>query len=178
MTTAQVYSNNNQFQHCVQGLQVALHAASWLRACSLAGVPLSFLGRVQRRQTRSRRRVLQPDTGSNYVADGIRLPGPVGSCCLLGPGLQGLTVDSLAGNPVKLFKSWDHNIQNHLACMRNGANVHKLVANVNIFSEHNKSIKTSKIKKGGKNNQDGFENVPWCRIVVDWSFPVSGWPKT
>ena len=90
MTTAQVYSNNNQFQHCVQGLhEVALHAASWLRARGLEGVPVSFLGEVQYRQTRSHGRVLQSDTRPNYIADGIRLPGPVGSRCLLGSDLQG-----------------------------------------------------------------------------------------
>ena len=45
MTTAQIYSNNNnQFQRCVQGLhEVALNVASWLRACGLEGVPVSFL---------------------------------------------------------------------------------------------------------------------------------------
>ena len=45
MTTAQIYSNNNnQFQRCVQGLhEVARHVASWLQACGLEGVPVSFL---------------------------------------------------------------------------------------------------------------------------------------
>ena len=86
MTTAQIYSNNNQFQRCVQGLhEVARHVASWLQACGLVGVPMSFLG-----GTRSRRRVLQPGARPNYNADGILLPGPVGSRCLLGPGLQGV----------------------------------------------------------------------------------------
>ena len=88
MTTAQVYSNKNQFQRWLLGLhEVARHAASWLRACGLEGVPVSFLGEVLYRRTRSRGRVLQSDTRPNYVADGIRLPGPVGSRCLLGPGL-------------------------------------------------------------------------------------------
>ena len=46
MTNAQIYSNNNiQFQRCVQGLhEVARHVASWLRACGLEEVPVSFLG--------------------------------------------------------------------------------------------------------------------------------------
>ena len=59
-----------------------------------------------------------------------------------------------------------------LVYQRNGANVHILVANVNIFSEHNKSTKNE--QEGGENNQDGFGNVPWCRIRVDASFPISG----
>ena len=91
MTTAQIYSNNNQFQRCVQGLhEVARHVASWLRACGLAGVPVSFLVGVLCRRTCSRRRVLQPSRRLSYGADGIWLPGPVGCRCLLGPGLQGV----------------------------------------------------------------------------------------
>ena len=91
MTAAQVYSNNNQFQRCEQGLhEVAGHAASWLRACGLEGVPVFFLGPVLYRRTRSRGRILPSDVRPNYIADGIPLPGPVGSRCLLGPGLQGV----------------------------------------------------------------------------------------
>ena len=106
MTTAQIYSNNNQIQRCVQVLhEVARHAASWLRACGLAGVPVSFLVGVLCRRTCSRRRILQPSLRLSYSADGNRLPGPVGCRCLLGLVCRGLTVDSLAGNPVRLFKS-------------------------------------------------------------------------
>ena len=95
MTTAQVYSNNNQFQRCVQSLhEVAPHAAPWLQACGLEGVPVSFLGLVLYRQTRSRGLILQSDARPNYIADGIRPPGPVGSRCLLGPGLDGVKIRS------------------------------------------------------------------------------------
>ena len=58
MTTAQVYSNNKQFQPCVQGLhEVARHAASWLQACGLEGVPVSFLVEVLYLLSRSRGRI-------------------------------------------------------------------------------------------------------------------------
>ena len=91
MTTGQVYSNNNQFQRCVRGLhEVVRHAASWLRPYGLEGVPVSFLGLVLYRRTRACGRILQTDARTNYIADGIRLSGPVGSRCLLGPGLQGV----------------------------------------------------------------------------------------
>ena len=39
-----------------------------------------------------------------------------------------------------------------------------MVANVNIFSKHNKSAKNEWGR--GENNQDGFGHVPWCRIQV------------
>ena len=91
MTTAQVYSNNNQFQRCVQGLhEGARHAASWLRACGLEGVPVSFLVEVLYLRPRSSARKLQPYPRPNYIANGNRLLGTVGSRCLLGPGLQGV----------------------------------------------------------------------------------------
>ena len=44
MTAAQIYSNNNQSKRCIQVLhEVALHAASWVRADGPERVPVSFL---------------------------------------------------------------------------------------------------------------------------------------
>ena len=70
MTTAQIYSNNNQSECCVQVLlKVAWHAASWLRACGpkreSREIPGCWFCNVELFL------VLQPRPRLSYCADGI-----------------------------------------------------------------------------------------------------------
>ena len=91
MTAAQIYSNKNQSKRCIQVLhEVARHGASLLRAYGLAGVPVSFQDSSVTSNSSLVGRYCSPVARLNYNADGIRLPGPVGYRCLLGPGLQGV----------------------------------------------------------------------------------------
>ena len=96
----------------------------------------------------------------------LQLLGPVGCRCLLGPDLQGSNGRFLAWNPVRLFLSWDHNIQNHRLVYRR-----KRGQNVNIFSGHNKA--PIWVKRGGRNYQDGskmFLGTEYVRCKL----PISG----